>query len=181
MRDLLTTRNQNCWKELIEKETLTRMTWKLKNSKEHPKPQQSETSRKKRREVFIPKAETTLPPLVNTTQPLVSRTEETDHDQMDILNLAEMRPVTPHTTHVLYDGFSKEGKGRSLYLKKRKQFGPEEKYPYPLLSSWDYGWRLGEEVKEFQAPIHGRSRIVKDTFYSRNGIISVPANTDRML
>ncbi|XP_063794899.1 protein SPMIP1 [Pseudophryne corroboree] len=180
MRDLLTTRNQNCWKELIEKETLTRMTWKLKHSKENPRPQQPESTRK-RRQVFIPQVETTLPPLVNTTQPLVSRTEKTDYDHMDTLDLAEMRPVTPRTSRVLYDGFSKEGKGRSLYLKKRKQFGPEEKYLYPLLSSWDYGWRLDDVVKEFKAPNHGRSRIVKDTFYTRNGILSVPANTDRML
>ncbi|XP_075688499.1 protein SPMIP1 [Rhinoderma darwinii] len=180
MRDLLTTRNQNSWKELIEKETLTRMTWKINHSKEHPRHPQLETTRK-RREVFIPKAVISLPPLIKSPPSLVSRTVENDHDQLDILNLAEMRPVTPHTSRVLYDGFSKEGKGRSLYLKVRKQSGPEEKYPHPILSSWDYGWRLGDVVNEFKSPIHGRSRIVKDTFYSRNGILSVPASSDRML
>nr|KAG8540761.1 hypothetical protein GDO81_018628 [Engystomops pustulosus] len=180
MRDLLTTRNQNCWKELIEKETLTRMNWKIKNSKENPGQNQLETTKKKR-EVFIPKAVTSLPPLDKTAPPLVSRTEESDHDQLDLLNLAEMRPVTPHTSRLLYDGFSKEGKGRSLYLKVRKRLGPEEKYPHPTLSSWDYGWRLGSVIDEFKTPIHGRSRIVKDTFYSRNGILSVPSSSDRML
>ncbi|KAM3914274.1 protein SPMIP1 [Leptodactylus fuscus] len=180
MKDLLTTRNQNCWKETIDKETLTRMTWKMKYNKEHPTPHQQETTRK-RREVFIPKAVTSLPPLDKTPPPLVSRNEENDHDQLDILNLAEMRPVTPHTSQVLYDGFSKEGKGRSLYLKVRKQFGPEEKYQHPILSSWDYGWRLGDVLPDFKTPIHGRSRIVKDTFYSRNGILSIPSSSDRML
>ncbi|XP_073420011.1 protein SPMIP1 [Dendrobates tinctorius] len=180
MRDLLTTRNQNSWKELIEKETLTRMTWKMKYNKEHPTQPELETIRK-RREVFIPKAMTSLPPLIKNLPALVSRTVESDHDQLDILNLAEMRPVTPHSSHVLYDGFSKEGKGRSMYLKVRKRLGPEEKYPHPILSSWDYGWRLGDVVKDFQTPIHGRSRIVKDTFYSRNGILSVPSSSDRML
>ncbi|XP_073498851.1 protein SPMIP1 [Phyllobates terribilis] len=180
MKDLLTTRNQNSWKELIEKETLTRMTWKMKYNEEHPTQPQLETTRK-RREVFIPKAVTSLPPLIKTPPALVSRTEESDHDQLDILNLAEMRPVTPHSSHVLYDGFSKEGKGRSLYLQMRKRLGPEEKYLHPLLSSWDYGWRLGDVVNEFQTPIHGRSRIVKDTFYSRNGILSIPSSSDRML
>ncbi|XP_056384251.1 protein ATP6V1FNB-like [Hyla sarda] len=180
MRDLLTTRNQNCWKELIEKETLTRMTWKIKYNKDHPNLNQVETTRK-RREVFIPKAGTSLPPLIKTPPPLVSRTEENYHDQLDILNLSEMRPVTRHTSRLLYDGFSKEGKGRSLYLKVRKESGPEEKYPHPVLSSWDYGWRLGDVMTDFKSPIHGRSRIVKETFYSRNGILSVPSSSDRML
>ncbi|XP_066452688.1 protein SPMIP1 [Eleutherodactylus coqui] len=179
MRDLLTTRNQNSWKELIEKETLTRMTWKGKYNKEHPRQQQLEPTKK--REVVIPKAVTSLPPLVKTPPPLVSRSEANDHEPLDILNFAEMRMATPHTVCVLYDGFSKEGKGRALYLKVRKQLGPQEKYPHPLLSSWDYGWRLGDIVDEFKTPIHGRSRIVKDSFYSRNGILSVPSSTDRML
>ncbi|XP_069824906.1 protein SPMIP1 [Dendropsophus ebraccatus] len=180
MRDLLTTRNQNCWKELIEKETLTRMAWKIKYNEDHPKPDHVKTTRKKR-EMFVPKAVTSLPPLIKTPPPLVSRTEENDHNQLDIVNLSEMRPVTSHTSHLLYDGFSKEGKGRSMYLKVRKHWGPEEKYPHPVLSSWDYGWRLGDVVTEFRSPIHGRSRIVKDTFYSRNGILSVPSSSDRML
>ncbi|KAM9326966.1 protein SPMIP1 [Gastrophryne carolinensis] len=180
MRDLLTTRNQNSWKELIEKETVTRMTWKLKYNKEHPDEPQMKTTRKKR-EIFIPQPTTTLPPLIRTPQPLVSKIKEPDHDQIDILNLSEMRPVTSQTSRILYDGFSKEGKGRSLYLKTRKLYGPEEKFLHPLLSSWDIGWRLGDVVKEFKTPIHGRSRIVKDTFYSRNGVISLSADTDKML
>ncbi|XP_077308125.1 protein SPMIP1 [Lithobates pipiens] len=180
MRDLLTTRNQNCWKELIEKETLTRMTWKLNYNKEHPNEPKMQTTRKKR-EIFIPQPVTTLPPLINTPQPLVSRVDKPDHDRLDILNLSEMRPVNLHSSKVLYDGFTKEGKGRYLYLKNRKQYGPEEKYPHPILSSWDYGWRLGDVVNEFKTPIHGRSRIVKDTFYSKNGVISIPEDTDKML
>ncbi|XP_068109844.1 protein SPMIP1 [Hyperolius riggenbachi] len=180
MRDLLTTRNQNCWKEVIEKETLTRMTWKMKYNKEHPNQSQAEPTMKKR-EIFIPQPVTTLPPLISTPQPLVSRTDQSDHDQMDIMSLAEMRPVTPHTSKLLYDGFSKEGKGRSMYLKTRKQYGPAEKYPHQILSSWDYGWRMGDMMKEFKSPVHGRSRIVKDTFYSRNGVMSEPEATDKML
>ncbi|XP_063283631.1 protein SPMIP1-like [Pelobates fuscus] len=180
MRDLLTTRNQNCWKELIEKETISRMTWKLKYDKEHP-PNEFAIVRK-RREMPIPNAGTPLPPLVNVPKhSLVTMSQEMDHEQADLQDLSEMRPVTPQTHHLLYDGFSKEGKGRSMYLKRRKEFAPELKYPHPVLSSWDYGWRLDDVVKEFRIPIHGRSKMVRDTFYSRNGILQEPSYTDRML
>lgn len=37
-----------------------------------------------------------------------------------------------------------QGKGRRLYLQRRGQKRPEEKFDFPLLSSWEYGWRLGE-------------------------------------
>lgn len=36
-----------------------------------------------------------------------------------------------------------QGKGRTLYLHRRGHIKPEEKFNFPLLSSWDYGWRLG--------------------------------------
>ena len=37
-----------------------------------------------------------------------------------------------------------QGKGRRQYLQRRGQMRPEEKFDFPLLSSWEYGWRLGE-------------------------------------
>ncbi|XP_053544953.1 protein ATP6V1FNB [Bombina bombina] len=180
MRDLLTTRNQNCWKELIEKEQFTRLSWKQKYTTEHPlNPPQTI---RKRRELFIPRAETILPPLVNVPKKAEQKMpDEESHAHPGKETLVEMRPATPHASHALYDGFSKEGKGRYMYLRMRKQLGPEEKYPHPILSSWDYGWRLGEVVKEFKFPIHGRSKIVRDTFYSRNGIYCQPSHTDKML
>uniref|UniRef100_A0A8C5QYW7 Sperm microtubule inner protein 1 C-terminal domain-containing protein n=1 Tax=Leptobrachium leishanense TaxID=445787 RepID=A0A8C5QYW7_9ANUR len=146
MKDLLTTRNQNCWKELIEKETISRMTWKLKYDQEHPPCEALPT--KKKRELATPKAGTPLLPLINVPKPsLVTVSYEEDQEPVDLQNLGEMRPPTSHTSQLLYDGFSKEGKGRSMYLKRRKQFAPEEKYPHPVLSSWDYGWRLGNSVR----------------------------------
>ncbi|KAM4651825.1 protein SPMIP1 [Discoglossus pictus] len=179
MRDLLTTRNQNCWKELIEKETFTRMTWKLKHAEEHQHP--PETT-KKRRQLCIPHAGTILPPLVNVPKKVEKTApQETDQKQAGVQDPIEMRPPTPYTSLMLYDGFSKEGKGRYLYLKQRKQHGPEQKYPHPILSSWEYGWRLGDTVKEFKTPTHGRSKIVRDTFYNRNGIYNHPRPTDKML
>lgn len=89
--------------------------------------------------------------------------------------VAEMRPASAGTKEKLYDGFTKEGKGRYQYLCSRNKKGPEEKFAFPLLSSWEYGWRLGDVIKkeEIKKPPYGRTRIVADTFYTRTGI---PAN-----
>lgn len=84
--------------------------------------------------------------------------------------LVEMRTVTPHIREQLYKGFSKEGTGRYAYLQTRKIKKPEDKYDFPITSSWEYGWKLDDVVKEFRAPAFGRSRIVKDSFYRTNGI-----------
>lgn len=75
---------------------------------------------------------------------------------------------------MLYNGFTKEGRGRYQYLQARTFKKPEEKYEYPLTTSWEYGWRLDDVVKEFRAPQFGRSRIVRDTFFRRNGILYEP-------
>ncbi|KAI1890364.1 hypothetical protein AGOR_G00152970 [Albula goreensis] len=91
-----------------------------------------------------------------------------------------MRPVSPQTKEALFQGFSKEGRGRHLYLRRRVQKGPEEKFDFPLLSSWDYGWRLGDYDREYRSPANGRSGIVRNTFYARNGIFHFPSPTDRL-
>ena len=53
-----------------------------------------------------------------------------------------MHPISKSEKEILFDGFSKDEKGRSKYLKMRKNFDPEEKYRYPQLSSWEYGWNF---------------------------------------
>ncbi|OCT56899.1 protein ATP6V1FNB [Xenopus laevis] len=180
MKDLLTTRNQNCWKELIEKETASRMYWKLRYKQENPQNLQEKS--RKRKEGSLPNIRTTLlPPIHVPKKPEVMQPKEPTCGLPEEEELGEMRVASPHTSSLLYDGFSKEGKGRSLYLRKRKEIIPEEKYPHPVLSSWEYGWRLDDMVKEAKAPIHGRCKIVRDTFYSRNGVVSYPQYTDRML
>lgn len=85
---------------------------------------------------------------------------------------AEMRPVSEQTKSKLYDGFTKEGKGRYQYLADRYNENPENKFRFPLLSSWDYGWRLSDVIKkeDIKKPPYGRTKIVADTFYTRTGI-----------
>jgi len=81
-----------------------------------------------------------------------------------------MNQVEPETLDKIYQGSSREGKGRYSYLKARHELNPEMKYKYPMVSSWEYGWRLGDVIKvsEIKNPPFGRSRIVADTFYRSN-------------
>ncbi|XP_072522418.1 protein SPMIP1 [Salminus brasiliensis] len=179
MRNLLTTQNQNCYRELIMKEAYTRLTWKTKYGKDYPASFASR--RAKTMGLFNPPkppTQITLPPVV---QP-----QEKNKKQAPMLvgrTLSEaplMRPVSPQTKEVLYHGFSKEGKGRSTYLKRRVQKMPEEKFDYPILSSWEYGWRLGDYDHNYKSPANGRSGVVRSTFYARNGIFNIPAQTDKL-
>jgi hypothetical protein len=86
----------------------------------------------------------------------------------------EMFAPNSKTKEKLYDGFSKEEKGRYQYLKDRKDITPEKKYSYPILSSWDYGWKLDETDKILaDRSRFTRTRIVKDSFYTRNKVATL--------
>ncbi|XP_066554327.1 protein SPMIP1 [Amia ocellicauda] len=182
MRELLTTQNQNCYRELIEKEAYTRLAWKIKYGKDYP----INFITRKKKEAPIPKLplrKTVLPPVV----PARKAPEEGEREKSAGPGLRPtgesplvMRPVTPQIRGTLYQGFSKEGKGRCLYLQARNQKNPEQKFGHPLLSSWEYGWRLGDFDKEIKSPINGRSGIVKNTFYARNGVFNFPSPTDHL-
>ncbi|XP_078518431.1 protein SPMIP1 [Lissotriton helveticus] len=184
MRDLMTTRNQNSWKELIEKEAFTRVSWKAKYGQQERQPL---PIRRRRVVANLPVVTTKLPLIHAPSKEEEEKREaepappELGRGSRGTLSHAEMRPATPHTRTLLYQGFSKEGQGRSMYLQRRKLESPEDKFQHPLLSSWEYGWRLGDVVKDARNSIHGRSAIVKDTFYVRNGIFHHPSKTDRML
>ncbi|XP_040014910.1 uncharacterized protein LOC120807215 [Xiphias gladius] len=91
-----------------------------------------------------------------------------------------MRPVSPQTRQALYQDSSHHGKGRSLYLQRRGLIRPEEKFDFPLLSSWEYGWRQGDYTLDYRTPSRARSSVVKNTFYARNGVFSSPSATNTL-
>jgi len=80
----------------------------------------------------------------------------------------EMRPPSGATKKMLYDGFSKEGLGRKKYLETRKMKKPEERFDYTVTSNWEYGW---QQTTDLHPPKHGRSRIVRDTFFRTGGAL----------
>uniref|UniRef100_UPI00359017A3 protein SPMIP1 n=1 Tax=Myxine glutinosa TaxID=7769 RepID=UPI00359017A3 len=79
----------------------------------------------------------------------------------------EMRPITPETQMLL---FRKGVHGRENYLKKRLEKSPEQKFDFPMLSSWEYGWKQDDVLKEYRSPAHGRSCVIHKSFFRKNGI-----------
>ncbi|XP_055365164.1 protein ATP6V1FNB [Betta splendens] len=91
-----------------------------------------------------------------------------------------MRPASPQTRHTLYQDSSHHGRGRSLYLQRRGRIRPEERFQFPLLSSWEYGWRLGDYSLNYRTPSCARSPVVKNAFYARNGVFHSASATDAL-
>ncbi|KAA0195191.1 hypothetical protein FBUS_06851 [Fasciolopsis buskii] len=84
----------------------------------------------------------------------------------------DMRPPSPKTKALLYEGISHEGRGRSQYLRSRYKKNPEDKFPHQVPTSWDYGWRLGDSLRadKVKKSRFGRVSIVESTFFTRTGI-----------
>lgn len=168
------TRAQNSWKELIEKEAATRISCKLKQE-ENSKDEDEWFDRSKYR---LNKPLTgNLPTTIkfpqkqsrkNTSEEIERLTEQLKKSGSNLLT--DMKPPKTETQALLYEGFTKEGKGRYQYLKARKSENPEEKFEYPLLNSFEYGWKLNDVAQEYKTPTHGRGRIVEESFYRRNGV-----------
>lgn len=80
----------------------------------------------------------------------------------------------------LYDGFTKEGKGRYAYLDERQRTVPEKKYTFPMLTSWRYGWKLDEAAAPVR-PHNARTKLIRDTFYTRSGVptLTQPSTIER--
>ena len=83
-----------------------------------------------------------------------------------------MHPIDKNIRARLYNGITREGLGRHDYLKKRRELHPDDKYTFQLCSSWDYGWEMPQD--SLPTAKHGRTRIVRDTFYKRYGIFYDP-------
>ena len=84
----------------------------------------------------------------------------------------DMFPADDKTKAILYDGISREGKGRMQYLKKRWDVMPEDKYHFPILGSYEHGWKVRDidKTNTFMPKRRYRTRILAETFYTRNGI-----------
>uniref|UniRef100_A0A3B3C7E1 Si:ch211-193l2.10 n=1 Tax=Oryzias melastigma TaxID=30732 RepID=A0A3B3C7E1_ORYME len=163
MRGLLTTQSQNCYKEQIQKEMLTRLAWKSRYAKLYP----FESIKK-----FLE--------FIHVQSFYVKHIRKTKADGTDnLLNCFKVRTKT-NMAAVFNMSFYLKGNGRSLHLQRRGHIRPEEKFNFPLLSSWEYGWRLGDYTLDYRTPSHARSAVVEKTFYSKNGVLRNPTATDSM-
>ena len=115
-------------------------------------------------------------PSINPMQYALRVKKEEDQHLQDIIQEArskfsteQMRPAAKVTQNKLYEGFTKEGRGRYAYLHDRHQIIPEQKFTFPTLNSMKYGWKL-DETFQLKRPAHARTRLIKDSFYTRNGV-----------
>lgn len=178
------TQRQNFWKEAIEKECSVRVAWMDRNRGDVPY-RDTKSVQEKRNAALVEKVKGSIPkrPEKSVTLPSINGTKNESPTNNHLttekrkpradLCLTEMRPVSPSVRQLLYRGFTKEGKGRYQYLQARTAKKPEDKYEYPLTSSWDIGWHLDDVTTKFQGPMYARSRIVRDTFFRRNGILYI--------
>lgn len=170
------TQRQNFWKESINKEAFVRLSWHARYSKELVRDAAAIASKSRKQEglkinaLEAFKQEMAEKEKEKKEQDSQKKMEEKAKTDPDAL-LVEMRPVSRETRDLLYDGFSALGGGRYAYLQQRKQKRPEVKYEFPITSSWEYGWRLDDAVKQQKSPSFGRTRVIRDTFYRPNGIL----------
>ncbi|XP_076469707.1 protein SPMIP1-like [Babylonia areolata] len=173
-----TTQYSDFLKESYEKESNQRLAWFAKRRNQaKTKPRQLEVFRKKITEGSQP-SEALLSRLPEIDVEPRHHRRKADFNDPHVENLPEvdvqpwMRPASPETWKSLFEGFTKEETGRYQYLRRRNKIIPEEKFAYPILTSWDYGWRLGDSMtkENIKKPKYGRTHLVQDTFYTRNGI-----------
>ncbi|KFM61408.1 hypothetical protein X975_04615, partial [Stegodyphus mimosarum] len=65
-----------------------------------------------------------------------------------------MKPVPLESKRYIYQGLSHDGEGRALYLKHRYELSPDEKFHFPICSSWEYGWNYARNIPS-NCPRHG--------------------------
>ncbi|KAM7230063.1 hypothetical protein CapIbe_018780 [Capra ibex] len=92
-----------------------------------------------------------------------------------------MRQVPPCTLQLLFQGISHDGQGRASYLRERYRQKPEEKFLYPIVSSWEYGWHMGEAMKDARPPTYARFQPITKKFYIKSNIFHVARRTDQLM
>ncbi|XP_060246908.1 protein SPMIP1 [Meriones unguiculatus] len=93
----------------------------------------------------------------------------------------KMKHPTPATLKLLFQGTSHDGQGRTMYLKERNRLKPEEKYKYPMVSSWEYGWHVGDVMENYKNPAFARTYPITKSFYNKNGIFHIPRRSDNIM
>lgn len=187
--------DQRFIEELYIKETDTRLKWQ-KKARECRADDDGAPAASRQSEVFRRKIEAACPKPTESLLRLKERHQSVSHHKrirnfanefqmkptMADGDLVDMIPPEHDVKAQLYDGISRDGKGRHLYLKSRNLPGPDHKYHSPVVCSWQYGWNMNDIVQkgEMKKPAFGRKRLIIDTFYTRNGItaLKMPARNE---
>ncbi|CAF0889886.1 unnamed protein product [Brachionus calyciflorus] len=185
------------WSDTIQKETEARLRWNLNRERMKEKfPNNTDTSFKEMYETiqfedFLNKRRFRVPeikliPKKNSFEKDVNEyliklgAKETSSSSLKPI---EMYEQDPREKELIYDGISRDCKGRYRYLGERKKYKPEEKFAFPITSSMDYGWNFYDKhdrltssrfkSTSFQSPSQfGLKNVIKDTFFRENGVLS---------
>ncbi|KAM9311777.1 protein SPMIP1-like [Gastrophryne carolinensis] len=148
----LTTQKQEFLKQCYLKENLTRVNW----HRQYRQNLAAVTNKKLKMSNSKVKDCFKLPSISNVSSHVQIHREEAKEarnqdkspnkeETSDIMTNPVMRPVSSRTRSLLYSGTSREEEGRQRYMKKRNKLRPEDKYSFPLVSSWDYGWQIAQK------------------------------------
>jgi len=166
---------QHFFEEQYDKETTARLRFHFDTK--------SGRTRRSAAEVSAARAATAGLPRINPFEFAVRQKHNEDEALREIVEQArarreieEMRQVDHKSKALLYEGFSREGRGRAQYLRQRSQQEPGAKFTYPVVSSWEYGWKINDEMESYGRPKHARTSTMKDSFYTRNGVPSIPSS-----
>ncbi|XP_040197455.1 protein ATP6V1FNB [Rana temporaria] len=188
----LTTQKQDFLKECYLKEVLMRASWRHRYGQNLPRFANTKHN------ISVPKMKDhfKLPAISDSAshgsmdKKISGNSHENNQGPKDINKIdggettcftdTVMRPASPGTLTLLYSGTSKEEQGRYHYMRVRNKLKPENKYTYPLISSWEYGWQMGSATKNNRS-LYRRCPIVNDTFFRKNGIPCEPHPKDMAL
>ncbi|CAH8573017.1 unnamed protein product [Schistosoma rodhaini] len=176
------TRSQKVLEEQYEKETISQLNWFLKcQQAKNINHDNTSITPSTIVDPSLPKHSSKSLPKSNTEdqEDLTEQSNEihlTDNvikeqNHIDTIELDMYKPPND-VLKLLYDGISKEGKGRSRYLHDRYKLNLEDKFQFPVLSSMEYGWGHADLISKSTAQSRkfGRQCVIEDSFYRRTGI-----------
>ncbi|CAG9818050.1 unnamed protein product [Phaedon cochleariae] len=156
------------WAHAIEKENMLRLKWFRTNERRLNEISNKPPNRAVPEEVTEKYKEAIVDNYRNVIKNPRIKTGDADPLIDPRAMQAIMKPVNPATTRLIYSGSNKDG--RKNYLTKRVHQIPEDRFYFPEVSSWAYGWNMWDVVKETRKTGFGRQQVIKDSFYRRRGV-----------
>ncbi|CAH8537649.1 unnamed protein product [Heterobilharzia americana] len=104
--------------------------------------------------------------------PDITSVDNVKEDQIILTPGPDMYQPSTQVLSLLYEGISKEGKGRHQYLRDRNKLNLEDKFQFPVLTSMEYGWGHTDLISKMpsHAKKFGRQCVIEESFYRRTGI-----------
>ncbi|CAD7685053.1 unnamed protein product [Nyctereutes procyonoides] len=164
--------SQACWQERIRRETAARVAWTVTYGHKYPK--EGPVPRKRLQRAPLrpaPSSPETEGLRGQLSRGVGSRAGPGGPDQA---GGPRNEAGSPRHSEAAFPGHLLDGQGRALYLRERHRQKPEEKFLYPVLSSWEYGWNIGDVMKDARAPTYARCQPIMKVFYIKSSVFHFP-------